>query len=529
MPRNPLPPPPGPALAALCAVLLLACGSTPATRGGGSKPTPPTDAPPLPAPGAFYTAGLADYGAADGWTANPLETTLVRELALAVTPPPPLACLAREYAARFAADRTDPDPGTVAALARHCGSWTTPRGPYSVTAPDPAQLRSHLATLPPSTFEGTVGLGVVPHPDGRLTFTLLRDPGELRLEGAVPRTPAAQPIAGRLVRGDGRLELWVDDTTGPRRIEIEVSPVGAFTSTLPAGAERAELALKQGRFRRTVALFDRRPRAASYPAPPTARPADGETADRLIERINALRTAAGLSPLAHEARLDPVLDDWLHRVAERNADDSPPGMLDEKGWPYARLRYAIASGRDAEQIVALLVEAPTGRRAVLTDAVERIAVGLRPFAKGQGFDAVFAAVRSFTPTPPAEARRILVDGLNRERTADGTPPLKPSAVLDEVAQRLAEDALAGRRAWPEVVPTAMSSVKDAKLVRGAFAAGAFPAPTLAEAPFSQEPSAMAAAVRHIGIGVAGGPLPDGGAPRYLVVYIVAKAVNTQEI
>lgn len=506
---------------------LVGCGSRPATTGGPSDPSA-TPIRPLPAAGAFYTDGLADYGAA-AWAATPIETTLTRDLALALSPPPALSCVAREYAARFGRDGADPDPGTVAALARHCGYWSTPRNPYSVTAPSEAELIAHLRTLPPSSFEGTVGLGVAPHRDGKLTFTLLRDPGELRVDRPVARATAAAEFAGRLVRGDGALELWVDDTDGPRRIEIEVSPVGAFTAAIPAGAERVELALKNGRFRRTVALFDRRPRSKGYPPPPAARPAGEQTADRLIDRINALRTAAGLDPLTHETRLDPVLDDWLHRVAQRNADDSPPGMLDERGWPYARLRYAIASGRDADQIVALLVEAPTGRRAVLTDEVQRIAVGLRPFAKGEGFDAVFAAVRSFVPTPPAEARRALLERLNADRAADGTAPLKPAATLDQVAQRLAEDALAGRRAWDTVVATAMGAVKDEKLVQGAFAAGAFPSPNLEGAPFSQEPNAMSPAVGHIGIGVAGGPLPDGGAPRYLVVYVVAETVNTHEI
>ncbi len=513
--------------AGLTAAGLVGCGSRPANTGG---PTDPGQAPirPLPAAGAFYTDGLADYGAT-AWAVTPLETALARDLALALSPPPALSCLAREYAARFAVDGADPDPGTVAALARHCGYWTTPRGPYSVTAPDDAALTAHLRTLPPSTFEGTVALGVAPHPDGKLTFTLLRDPGELRLAGAVARSTTAAALDGRLVRGDGALELWVDDRDGPRRIEIAVSPVGAFDAAIPAGAERVELARKQGRFRRTVALFDRRARPESYAPPPAERPASEQTAERLIAGINTRRTAAGLDPLTHEARLDPVLDDWLHRVAERNADDSPPGMLDERGWPYTRLRYAIASGRDADQIVELLVEAPTGRRAVLTDEVGRIAVGLRPFAKGRGFDAVFAAVQAFVATPPTEARAALLTQLNAERSGDGTAPLKASAALDSVAQRLAEDALAGRRAWDTVVATAMGTVREQKLVQGAFAAGAFPAPSLEGAPFSQEPNAMSPAVGHIGIGVAGGPLPDGGAPRYLVVYIVAETINAHEI
>lgn len=521
---------PHPALALAAALALAGCGGAPRPDAGGPAADPEGSAvPPLPAPGAFYTAGLPAY-AADGWILDPAEQALSHDLGRALAPPPALDCLAREYAARFAADGRDPDPGTVAALAHHCGYWTRPATPYSVTAPDAAALAEHARKLPPVALEGTVGLGVARHPDGPMTLTLLRDPGEVRLDAPVARETAAGRVAGRLVRGDGRLELWVDGDEGPQRIELAVTDVGRFDGAIPAGARRVELARKQGNFRRTVALFDRGPRATGYAPPPTTpAPAAEQTADGLIDRVNALRSAAGLPPLTHEARLDPVLDDWLHRVADRTADDTPPGMLDPRGWPYARLRYAISSGRDAAQIVDLLVETPTGRRAVLTDEVDRVAVGLRPFDDGRGFDAVFAAVQGFTPMPPEAARAALLGALNAARTQDGSAPLASSPVLTAVAQRLAEEALAGRRAWGDVVPGAMEAIKAEKLVRGAFAAGAFPTATIEGAPFEQEPGAMAADVRHIGIGVIGGPLPDGGAPRYLVVYVVAEAVAARDI
>lgn len=512
----------------LAAVSLAACGGSQTPRPGSPEPGEAA-ARPLPAPGAFYTDGLPVYAAADGWAPDPLEIRLIREVGRALDPPPALDCLAREYAARFAADRADPDPGTVLALGRHCGYWTQPQHPYSLTAPDEAALLDHIRRLPAAVFEGTFGVGVAIDPEGPVTASFLRDPGEVRIDTPIARQTTAAPITGRLVRGDGRLELWMDGADGPQRVELTVSDVGRFSGTVPAEALRVELARKQGNFRRTVAVFDRGPRPAGYPPPGPDRQAAEAAAEQLIARINDVRDAAGLKPLVHAARLDPVLDDWLHRVAERSADDSPPGMLDARGWPFAELRYAIASGRDADQIVGLLVEAPTGRRAVLTADVQRIAVGLRPFEKGRGYDAVFAAVRPFEPTPPAEARAALLTTLNATRAQDGAPPLKPSPVLDRVAQALAEDALVGKVAWAEVVPGVMAVVRQEKLVRGAFAAGAFPTPNLEAAAFDQEPSALAPAVTVVGIGVAGGPLPGGGAPRHLVVYIVAEAVATRDI
>lgn len=512
------------------AALLCACGGGPtAVR---DPDGPKNQARPLPPPGTFESPGLEPFAAVSGWSATPLETEVVRTIGRALEPPPALDCLAREYATRFAADGRDPDPGTVAALARHCGYWTVPRKTHAVTAPDEAKLMAHVRRLPPAAFEGTIGVGLVADPAGPLTLAILHDPGEVRFDAPLARqTEAPAPLDGRLVGGDGALEMWIDDAEGPRRIELAVADAGRFSATVPAGATRVELARRQGRFLRTVALFDRAPRPERYaPPPPAGPPADArQTAEALVAAINARRRAAGLATLTHETRLDPVLGDWLHRVAERNADDSPPGMLDERGWPFARLRYAIAAGRDAEQIAALLVDAPTGRRAVLTDEVDRVAVGLRPFAGGSGFDAVFAAVRGFTPTPPAEARRALLDGLNAARAQDGMAPLRDTPTLDALAQTLAEEALSGRRAWDTVVPGAMGGVAEGKLVSGGFAAGAFATPTLEQAPFASEPGAMQPGVTRIGIGVAGGPLPGGGAPRYLVVYIVAEAIPAHDI
>ncbi|MEZ4431524.1 MAG: hypothetical protein R3F65_03865 [bacterium] len=511
---------------------LLACGGAPRpSTDGGARPVDPT-APPLPAPDAFYTPGLPAYAAAAALPPEPVEQQLALDLARTIVPPPPLDCLAREYAARFAADGRDPGPGTVQALAHHCGYWTRPASSYSVTAPDGVALAAHFRKLPPAALEGLVGLGVVRHPDGRVTATLLHDPGEVRLDAPVARIAATQTLTGRVLRGEGELELWVDDAEGPQRIEIALDERGRFEAPLPAGDGPVELARKQGRFRRTVALLRRSPAAPDYPTPPPplAEPLDRRAvADALTAAINTRRAAAGLPPLTHERRLDPPLDDWLSRVAGGTADDTPPGMLDDRGWPYTRLRYAISGGRTAEQAIELLVEAPTGRRAVLTDEVDRVAVGLHPFADGSGFDVVFAAVQTFAPAPPEQARATLLDALNQSRRRDGSRALAADPALTALAQRLAEDALAGRRPWAETVPAAMAAVRDERLARGAFAAGAFTAATITEAPFDQEPGAMSPEVAHVGIGVAGGPLPGGGAPRHVIVYVVAAELPKSDI
>lgn len=513
------------------AILSLACGGAPRPAANGAA-GPAADAPSLPAPGAFHTEGLDAYVTDTRLPASADEQQLSADVQRSLAAPPALDCLAREYAARFAADGADPDPGTVQALAWRCGYWTRPVRPLSITAPDLKSIIAKLRTLPPQALEGTIGIGVVRHPDGKVTATVLHDPGEIRLDQAVARldTPG-QPatLSGRLLKGDGRLELWITDGEGPQRIEVQTDPTGKFKATLPAasGPRRVELARKLGRFRRTVALMRLGEAAPATYAAPRAAPATFDKqaiAAGLVEAINARRARGKLPPLVHEVRLDPALDDYIGRIAERTAPDAPPGMLDERGWAYARLRYAVTEGRDATQAIDLLVAAPTGERAVLTDAVDRVAVGVRAFDNGRGFDAVFAAVQRFDARPAAELRPALLEVLNTARGKDGHPALAAAPSLDAIAQEAAEDALAGRLEWKAVVPGVMDAIRTGRLVRGGFGAGAFPTVTIGEAPIEQEPNAMEGTMKYVGFGVAGGPLPGGGAPRYLIVYVVAESL-----
>ena len=50
---------------------------------------------------------------------------------------------------------------------------------------------------------------------------------------------------------------------------------------------------------------------------------------------------------------------------------------------------------------------------------------------------------------------------------------------------------------------------------------------LAEIRLDQDPVVMTPAVRWMGIGVVGGPLPGGGDPRYVVIYVGAEKVEKQ--
>lgn len=518
-----------PPAVAMLAALLAACG--------GTTPKPPTvhpaggvdAAPAAPGVGTFVTPGAQRWAEPEPLPATPLEQHLRLALHRATAPPPTLDCLAREYAAAFAALQKDPDPGAVDQMAAHCGYWTRPAVAQAVTGADVVALERFVGTLPPALRERPVAVGAARGTDGRVTAAFLTGPAELTL-APVPRKGAGR-IEGRLLRGDGIVELWIDDAEGPRELKLARGPTGDFQGSVPAsaGPARVELVRRHGRFRHTLALLEvGAPGPASYtvrPAPEGPVQPSAVAAD-LTEQINAARTTAGLPALTLETRLASVLHDWMRRLPEHKTPQAPPGMLDDRGWPYARLRFAFSTGVDAAQAAKLLLQTPTGHWVVTGPEAGQLAIGVRPYARGGGFDAVIVSLVRFAAVPAAEARPRLLERLNALRAKAGHAPLAADAGMDDRAQALADAALAGQTKWPEVVPTLMQQVRDGKLVRGSFAAGALTAVALDSAPLADEANALAPEMSVIGFGVAGGPLPGGGAPRYLIVYLVAQALPT---
>ena len=510
-------------LAMLGVVMMFSgCGGAPSPKSGPTAPAVTPDVDPLPAPGRFYTPGLAEFAARLPLPPNAGERRLRQTLRRSLAPPPAVDCYAREYAARFAKDGADPDPQTAQYLATHCGLWERPHVPISITAPTMEAVEAHLTQLPSEALQGAVAVGTVPHPDGRITATLVPVSPEVLLDPVSRTGPLI--VAGRAVRGDGRLELWADGPDEPpQKLSLDVDATGRFRTSVanPDRFDRFELARKRGRFRKTVALMRRGPRAPSYPTY-AGGTAGAPTAADVPAIVNGFRRSANLPPLAPVKRLTVPLDDWLRRLSNGKGPSSPPGMLDDRGWPYAYMRFGLTEGADASQALSLLVNTPTGARLLMSPDVDEVAFGARAFSRTTGLDLVVVTLHAFTAKSPDEARTALLSLINGERKRAGFGPLADAPALSAVAQSVAEKTLSGALPWNEAVPTLMDTVRRQKLVRGAFGAGAFPTVRLDRAPVSDEASAMASAMAHIGIGVVGGPLPDGGVPRYLVVYLVAE-------
>ena len=522
--------------AAVAAAGLLGCGAS-QSRDAKTTVAPTPDAAgdpaikPLPAPGQFYTPGLADYAGTAHLAPDPLELRLRTVLKRSIEPPASLDCMAREHAARFAADGRDPTPGATQAIADHCGYWGRPNHTRSATSKSEADLLVHFGKIPVDKIPGAIAVGVARNPDGRVTGTLVVPPAELRLE-PVPRAPAGPAtLRGRLLRGDGTLEVWVDDGT-VRELPIKADSAGRFEALLPApkGAQPVivEIVRKQGLFRRTMGLMSLNlPRQAGYatqPNPPMSTPQPRPAPAALIAAINKARVEAKVPPLRSADALHTRLDGWLARLASGESAGAPPGMLDDRGWPFALTRYGFSNGVNAEEAVALLIETPTGARALLDPAVDQVGIGTRAFSQATGFDAVFLGLARFQSTPAAEVRELLHARLTPARTAaiKRNGALGDNAGLEAIAQRVADDVMAGRIAWKQAIPKLMDTIRAERPVRGAFGAGGFTTADPTRVELAKLKHAFDPAMQHIGLGISSGPLPGGGAPRYVIMYIVAE-------
>ena len=260
---------------------------------------------------------------------------------LTIDAAPALRCLAREYAGRFAADQTSPPPHAAWSMAHHCGYWSVPKRPIMLTAENLDQIEAYLKGLPDNILQGEVGIGVVAGPENKTTAALLIPKGNVHLK-TISRTGTLK-LEGRMTRGDGQLECWLQDRPGGMVTvrPIQLDQTGRFSLTLPepAGAHRVELSRKTGLFRETIALLHRGPRKRRYQTyeRPQAPPTSGLEPAAVVKAFNRYRAQQGLPVIRHEVHLNGPLNAWLNALSVGKLQQLPPGILDARGTRYADL------------------------------------------------------------------------------------------------------------------------------------------------------------------------------------------------
>ena len=515
---------------------LTACGGTPVSTHvdlpGGPAPTAPPAFPPL---GTFATAGLADFGGVVPLPSDDAERLLGPSWSPGASGSPSLACTAREYAVRFAADRVDPGPGTVAALSEHCGLWAPPPNVFAFTAPDLAAARRKLEEAPVEERQRPCALGAVTHPNGAVSVAIATPPLGVELD-PLPRRGAAQTTAkltGRAVGGEGA--LWLYSMSGDRDVVAQplvAGPGGRFEADVvfpPLDAKSSyEIVRAEGPFLRSLGVVHLQsgPLAEGYPAPPMPLANAGRDAldSALLGAVNVQRKAVGRSPLSPLAPGPAVLDPWLETVARGTATTGPGGLVDERGWPFVRLRYAFAAGVTVGEAMAALGETPLGHAALLRPEDTAMAFGLRPFGGQPGHDVVVVALERFQAPEPADVRNAVLAAANGRRKLPGLNALAASPALDAVAQQLAEDTLAGHVVWDHLIHAAGAALMKREVAVSAFGAGGFGQARLDAGVVAEDPSILHKEMRTLGVGVAAGPMAGQGQPQIVVVYLTSDAV-----
>jgi hypothetical protein len=519
---------------------LLACGGAAPPVAATTPPAPPTaPVPPpnaFPPPGTFGTPGLADYGATTALAATPAEETLRPAWSANASGTAALACTAREYAIRFAADRADPGPGTVAALAEHCGLWAPPPDVFAFTAPSLEAASAQLEKAPAEQRALPCALGAVSHPGGAVTVAVATPPLGFVLD-PLPRqvSPGATlRLTGRRI-GAASGGLWLYSATGAREATerpVVVGPDGRFEAELSAPASSGtavyELVRADGPFLRSLGVLRLSvdPPAAAYapPATPLAHPGRPAQEAALLGAANVERKAVGLPSLQPLSRGAEILDPWLDTIAGGSATTAPAGLVDDRGWPFGRLRYTFTVGVTIGEAVASLAATPLGRRALFAADDTHLAFGVRPFGGAPGQDVVLVSLQRFHAPEAADARAALLTAVNGRRKTTGLGALTEAAPLSAVAQQLADDALAGRVRWEGLVDAAGKQLMQRQVAVSAFGAGGATQVAFDPGALVSEQGLLAKDMRALGVGVAAGPLPGQSQPQVVLVYVVADQV-----
>jgi hypothetical protein len=522
---------------ALATTLLLVSSSAPAGATGPSVPPPSTETPPAARPasafppiGSFATPGMTRYGATEPLPSSPDEQRLRAAWSSTAAGSPALACTAREYATRFAADAVDPPPGVVAALAEHCGLFAPPPDVFAFTSPTIDAAVAQIEKAPAEQRQRPAALGAVVHPGGAVTVAVATPPTGLILD-PLPRTrtPGAR-VAGQRIGGGGA--LWLYSAEGANDVRIRPVVTGAdgrFTIDLPAlagadGIARHEFVRSEGPFFRSLAVLRQYPGAppARYAPPPAAEANPGREAlgGTLLAVVNARRQAAGRGPLAPLVGAAGPLDAWLDAVSSGASGAQPPPIVDDRAWTFARLRYAFAAGTTPTEAIDTLRDTPLGRVSLLDPEDTAAAFGVRPFGGSPGHDVVVVSLVRFHAPTVDKGRAEVLTAVNGRRQTTGLPPLQPSPTLDAVAQQLADQAQIDSTAWQRLVPTAGQILAAREVDAGAFGAGGATQVRWTPADLLKDHALLRKEMTGVGVGISVGPLPGQNTPHITVVYVV---------
>jgi uncharacterized protein YkwD len=316
----------------------------------------------------------------------------------------------------------------------------------------------------------------------------------------------------RLKDVSGKAGAWCAPVTfkGNGRHALEV---------LGLGADGPEVAAMFSVDVGPVALAPLAPMSLAGPEPATPE----EARARLLARVNALRSGAGVAALQADPRLDAIAQAYAERMATQHffAHVSPDGdshedRLEQAGYAYTTAGENLGMAATPLAAHAAIEESPGHRKNLLDPAYERLGFGLASQSRDGGSEVVVVELLA----TPAKGGTDPVAGayarLTAQRAALKLPALQRNAALEDIATRQARAALArdDPRA-PDIDTQVFGALSEARTA----SADLYVARNLGALP----PSRGLREPRYslVGIGAVRGDSPTYGKGRYWVVVIYA--------
>jgi uncharacterized protein YkwD len=246
-------------------------------------------------------------------------------------------------------------------------------------------------------------------------------------------------------------------------------------------------------------------------------PAQAE--QKLFELMNADRVAAGLKPLELDKELSKIARGLSERRVKKVSISSADlaSALKEAGISSPLVLESAAEAGSAEEAYARFSSNPTDRSYALNPDLTHIGIGAAPGEVGGRPTIVITAlfVKQLPPLDTKTLRAKLYEAVNRKRADARAPALAKDRLLDEIAQKYAEEMAAARGNLPKARQTELEAPLF-KAFRTVNILGGVKSDPLE---FAEEPGVIGPG-KVIGIGVAQGTSAQLGKNSAFVVMFI---------
>jgi uncharacterized protein YkwD len=338
----------------------------------------------------------------------------------------------------------------------------------------------------------------------------------------------AATLSGRLLGGAKNPIVYVSDVAG-RLAAPEQAPGETFRAELRCGDRPGRIQVEiRGEREGGSGIAGGFPVACGQDAPASVAiagepwPSDADAAERkILDLVNAERTAAGASPLAWDAGVAGVARAISADLAERGGATGGPDVgerLKREGIGSPLVLQSAGADRTIERAQDRILASPRDRAIILDPEATHAGIGVVSRTDAEGRPIVYVTEVLIKELPPVDLEKVqreLRDAVAQKRKDARTNALSPDATLDEVAKRYAEALAAAGGALPKEKGSELTAPLNKGFRTVTMVSGAKQEPL----DFAEEPQTTAPG-KGLGVGVAQGRHPVLGRNAVYVVLMV---------